>query len=86
MPAVDPDVVDSAVIGLPDERMGQRVHAIVELRRGAPADPDALLGRLAGRLAGVKRPRTVELVDVLPREPSGKVQKRRLRAERGGGD
>ncbi|MGH9090514.1 MAG: AMP-binding protein [Acidimicrobiales bacterium] len=82
--AADPDVVDSAVIGLPDERMGQRVHAIVELRAGAPADPDGLLARLADRLAPYKRPRTVELVDALPREPDGKVRKRELRRERGG--
>ncbi|HUA94500.1 MAG TPA: AMP-binding protein [Acidimicrobiales bacterium] len=82
--AADPDVVDSAVIGLPDDRMGQRVHAIVELRPGAGADPEALLARLADRLADFKRPRTVELVATLPREPDGKVRKGMLRAERGG--
>lgn len=78
----DEDVVDAAVIGLPDERMGQRVHAIVELRPGVPADADALLERLSNRLADFKRPRTVELVDVLPREPNGKVLKAKLRQER----
>lgn len=83
--AADPDVVDSAVIGLPDDRMGQRVHAIVELRPGALADPEALLARLAEGLADFKRPRSVELVDTLPREPNGKVRKGQLRAERGGG-
>jgi len=82
--AADPDVLDSAVIGLPDDRMGQRVHAIVELRPGAAADPAAILGRLAGRLADFKRPRTIELVDALPREPNGKVLKWQLREERGG--
>jgi long-chain acyl-CoA synthetase len=83
--AADPDVADSAVIGLPDDRMGQRVHAIVELRPGATPDPEALLARLAERLADFKRPRTVELVEALPREPSGKVRKGQLRADRGGG-
>jgi long-chain acyl-CoA synthetase len=78
----DPDVVDAAVIGLPDERMGQRVHAVVELRPGSPADADALVGRLAVRLADFKLPRTVEFVDVLPREPNGKVLKVKLREER----
>lgn len=78
----DEDVVDVAVIGLPDERMGQKVHAVVELRPGAPRDTAALLERLATRLADFKLPRTVELVDELPREPNGKVLKTRLREER----
>ncbi|HXQ59840.1 MAG TPA: AMP-binding protein, partial [Acidimicrobiales bacterium] len=80
--AEDPDVVDAAVFGLPDDRMGQRVHAVVELRPGAPRDADALVARLATRLADYKRPRTVEFVDVLPRQDNGKVMKARLRAER----
>ena len=84
--------MDAAVIGLPDERMGQRVHAVVELRPGARRDAEALTARLAGRLADFKLPRTVEFVDELPREPNGKVLKTRLREERmepapaGGGD
>ncbi len=88
----DDDVVDAAVIGLPDERMGQKVHAVVELRPGAERDVEALGARLATRLADFKRPRTVEFVDELPREPNGKVLKTRLREERmqpassGGGD
>jgi long-chain acyl-CoA synthetase len=80
--AEDTDVVDAAVFGLPDERMGQLVHAVVELRPGAPADAEALLARLATRLADYKRPRAIEFVDVLPREENGKVMKTRLRAER----
>jgi len=80
--AEDDDVVDAAVFGLPDPRMGQRVHAVVELRPGARRDADALLGRLASRLADFKRPRTIEFVDELPREPNGKVLKARLREER----
>ena len=62
--------------------MGQRVHAIIELRSGAAADPDAILGRLGEHLAGFKHPRTVEFVDTLPREPNGKILKRRLQEER----
>ncbi|HEY2563438.1 MAG TPA: AMP-binding protein [Acidimicrobiales bacterium] len=80
--AADPDVVDSAVIGLPDERMGQRVHAIIELRPGAVPDAKVILDRLSESLADFKRPRTIEFVDTLPREPNGKVLKRRLQAER----
>jgi len=78
----DDDVVDAAVIGLPDERMGQRVHAVVEMRPGAARDAGALTARVAGRLADFKLPRTVEFVDELPREPNGKVLKTRLREER----
>jgi long-chain acyl-CoA synthetase len=80
--AADPDVVDSAVIGLPDERMGQRVHAIIELRPGVALDPAPILDRLSERLADFKRPRTIEFVATLPREPNGKVLKRQLQVER----
>jgi len=78
----DEDVVDAAVIGLPDERMGQKVHAVVELRPDAGRDADALSARLATRLADFKLPRTIEFVDELPREPNGKVLKTRLREQR----
>jgi long-chain acyl-CoA synthetase len=82
--AADPDVLDSAVIGLPDERMGHIVHAVIELRAGAAPDAAAILERLSGHLADFKRPRTIEFVDRLPREPNGKVLKRKLQEERSG--
>jgi long-chain acyl-CoA synthetase len=80
--AEHPQVVDSAVFGLPDENMGQRVHALVELQPGATVSDEALLAFLGDRLAKFKLPRSIELVDELPREPSGKVLKRQLRDER----
>ncbi|HEX5365340.1 MAG TPA: AMP-binding protein, partial [Acidimicrobiales bacterium] len=79
--AEHPDVVDAAVIGLPDERSGQRVHAIVELRPGGRG-PEALRSFLGERLADYKVPSTIEVVDELPRELNGKVLKRRLREDR----
>ena len=82
MLAEHPDVVDSAVFSLPDEKMGQRVHALVELRPDASVTEEALLVFLGDRLAKFKLPRAIELVDELPREPSGKVLKRQLRDER----
>ena len=80
--AEHPDVVDSAVFGLPDEKMGQKVHALVELRPGATVTQETLLAFLGERLAKFKLPRSIELVADLPREPSGKVLKRQLRDER----
>jgi len=76
------DVVDSAVFGLPDERMGQLVFALVELRPGAVQTEAALLESLGQRLATFKLPRRIEFIDELPREPSGKVLKRQLREAR----
>jgi long-chain acyl-CoA synthetase len=77
-----PDVVDSAVFGLPDEKMGQRVHALVELRPGVSTTEETLLAFMGEHLAKFKLPRTIELIGELPREPSGKVLKRQLREER----
>jgi long-chain acyl-CoA synthetase len=79
--AEHPDVVDSAVFGLPDERMGQQVFALVEARPSSGLTEEALVAHLGDRLARYKLPRRVEFVDELPREPSGKVLKRRLRDE-----
>ena len=76
-----PEVVDAAVFGVPDERMGQRVHAVVELRDGVQRRTDEMVSRLRGSLADFKLPRSVECVDRLPREPNGKVLKRRLRED-----
>jgi long-chain acyl-CoA synthetase len=80
--AEHPEVVDAAVFGLPDAAMGQRVHALVELRPDSKLDKEALLAFLGERLAKFKLPRSIEFVDELPREPSGKVLKRQLREER----
>ena len=72
-----PAVVDCAVFGVPDERDGERLKAMVETRAGLTADELATF--VGQRLADYKVPRTWELVDELPRDPNGKVLKRRLR-------
>jgi long-chain acyl-CoA synthetase len=77
-----PGVVDAVVFGLPDASMGQIVHAVIEARAGVEMRQERLLDGLEGTLAKYKWPRTVEFVDELPREPSGKVRKFEMREAR----
>ena len=70
-----PDVKASAVIGLPDERLGQRVVAVVEAAHGATVEPDAVISHCAARLARYKVPEQVVVVDVLTRNAMGKVSR-----------
>jgi acyl-CoA synthetase (AMP-forming)/AMP-acid ligase II len=68
-----PDVFDSLVIGIPDERLGQRVAAIVQPRPGANLDLAALEAVVRRNVAGYKVPRTVWLTEEIGRTPSGKA-------------
>ncbi len=77
-----PDVVDCAVFGIPDERDGERLKAVVELRR--PVEVDALATFVGAELAAYKVPRVWEVADELPRDQNGKVLKRLLREAHGG--
>lgn len=74
-----PAVLDVAVFGVPDERWGESIKAVVELREGASATAGELADFCRERLAAYKCPRSFDLVPELPRDPSGKVLKRKLR-------
>lgn len=77
-----PDVADVVVIGLPDEEWGHRVHAIVEPVAPAVVTPEAIREFARQRLARYKVPKTVELVDRIPRSEALKVSRARLVEER----
>ncbi|MGD9694257.1 MAG: AMP-binding protein [Thermoleophilia bacterium] len=74
-----PAVLEAAVVGIPDDRWGERPKAFVVLRPGAAAEPDEIRDHVRERLAAYKCPDVVELVAGLPRTSTGKVRKVELR-------
>jgi long-chain acyl-CoA synthetase len=71
-------MVDCAVFGVPDERHGEVLHAVVETR--SPATEDELAAHVRSKLADFKCPARFTFVDELPRDPNGKILKRLLRS------
>ena len=76
-PAVD----EAAIIGINDDYWGERVRAIVVLKKGQAATQEELIDHCRPHMAGFKRPEDVVFIDELPRNPMGKVLKRILREE-----
>jgi bile acid-coenzyme A ligase len=77
-----PEVLTSAVVGLPDDDLGQRVHAIVQRREAGKLSADDLLAHLAERLVRYKIPRSIEFSASPLRDDAGKVRRSALREER----
>jgi long-chain acyl-CoA synthetase len=76
-----PAVAEAAVIGKPDERVGEEVLAYVVAKPGAQADPDDIIAYAKERLAAYKYPREVRVVAELPKGPTGKILKRELKPQ-----
>jgi long-chain acyl-CoA synthetase len=75
-----PAVLDVAVIGVPNEEWGEELKAVIQLKPGTQATADDIIDFCRTRVADYKRPRSVDFVAEVPRNPSGKLLKREIRA------
>ena len=74
-----PDVSDVAVVGVPDSKWGEAIKAFVVVKPGADQNAQAIIDFSRSQIAAYKCPKTIDFIDVLPRNASGKVLRRELR-------
>ena len=74
-----PAVAEVAVVGRPDAKWGETVHAVVAVRPGVAADADEIIAWARARIATFKAPRSIEFVDALPKNATGKILRREVR-------
>ena len=74
-----PDIIDAAVIGIPDEKWGETLKAFLVTKDNVELNTDTLKQFCEGKIAKIKMPRTVSLIDAIPRNAGGKVLKTTLR-------
>jgi long-chain acyl-CoA synthetase len=76
-----PAVLEAAVIGIPDPYWIEKVHAVVATKKGKTTTPEELIAFCKKEIAGYKTPKSIDIVDALPKNPAGKILKRELRDE-----
>jgi fatty-acyl-CoA synthase len=76
-----PEVRECAVVGVPDEKWGEAIKAIVVLREGASLNEDAVIAHSKEKLGGVKSPKSVEFRPEIPKTPAGKMDKKAIRKQ-----
>ena len=74
-----PGVLESAVFGIPDDEWGEAVKAVVVMKPGESATEQEIIAAAAEHLASYQKPKSVDFVDSLPKAPTGKILKRKLR-------
>jgi long-chain acyl-CoA synthetase len=74
-----PAVMEATVIGIPDPYWVEKVHAVVAIKKGQNVSDKELIAHCKQNVAGFKAPKSIEFVDELPKNPSGKIMKRELR-------
>jgi len=74
-----PKILEAAVVGLPDEQWGERIHAVVVPKAGETLTAEEVIAYTQARIASFKKPKSVDFVERLPRSSAGKVLKRVLR-------